>query len=384
CPPPLMKIYNDIFDEFRRTHPDINLRVLHITGNYEDKIKVMVAGNVAPDTIFMYPSALAAWVELDALEPLDTNLAADPKVGTSDYFTPMIDTFSYEGKVYGLPKDASAVIMQYNVDLFRRFGVEPPRADWTWYDMLDAAGKLTRDTDGDGRTDLWGMTPYSWWIFVWQNGGRILSEDRSRCVLLEPRAIEALEFWAALRYKHGVTPTLEAEADMGMHQMFIAQRVAMSFEIYPIVSVYRKTCEFEWDLAHVPAGPAGRCTEVRGSALAMSRQCRNREAAFEFVRWLTAVPGMSRLLTVEMPSWKSLADSDAFVKMPGLPSSKHVAVESMEYARLPLQHPLYNEIMDALNPALQKAQRGEVTVREALEQAVPQVNKILERHRARS
>jgi len=379
CPPELMELYRPIWDEFRRTHPDIGFRVLHITGNYEDKVKVMFAGKVAPDVIFMYPTALAAWVDLGALEPLDDCLARTDKASRSDYFKPMLDAFTYKGKLYGLPKDASAWVMEYNVDLFERHGVARPRGDWTWDDLLAAAKALTKDTDGDGRADHWGLNPFPWWMFVWGNGGRILSEDGARCALLEPEAVEAIEFWVALRCTHGVTPSMEATSDLGAARLFALGRAAMHFEMYPIVSVFRKQCDFRWDLAPVPRGPRCQTTEVVGSAMAVTTQSRNKAAAFEFVRWMTSPAGMRFLVTVESPSCVALAQSDEFIASPGLPPSKQVAVDVMSYARPPLQHPRYQEIRDVLDAELYRAQLGVASAREALERAVPRVDQILRR-----
>ena len=383
CPPKLMKLYYPVWDAFRRTHAEIDFRVLHITGNYEDKIKVMFAGQVAPDVIFMYPTALAAWADLDTLEPLDPYLERNPNVSREDYFPAMLDTFTYQGRLYGLPKDASADLMEYNVELFERHGVPKPSPDWTWNDMLDAAKALTMDTDGDGRIDQWGMNVYDWSSFVWQNGGRILDDTGARCMLLEPEAVEGLEFWAALRWKHGVTPTPEAAADLAFWQLFALGKVGMHFEMYPVVSILRPTCEFEWDLAHIPKGPCCRVTRAVGSALAVTTQSRNKDAAFEFVRWMTSPAGMEGLVSVESPSCIELARSPKFLESAGLPKSKQVAVDAMEYAHKPPQHPLYFEILDAVTPELEKAQRGLITVREALEHAVPEVDRILARRAKR-
>ncbi len=379
CPPELMAFYRPAFEEFRRTHPDIDFRVLHITGNYEDKIKVMFAGKVAPDVIFMYPTALPAWVTLGALEPLDDLLARDPTVGREDYFEPAIATFSYGGRIYGLPKDASATIMEYNVALFRELGIPKPGPKWTWTDLLAAGKKLTADTDGDGRVDRWGLDAPPWWVFVWQNGGRILDPSGARCTLLEPRAIEALEFWAALRWKYQVTPTPEAHSDMSFSRMFVLERVGMMFAMYPVVSILRKQCDFEWDIAPMPAGPRGRATDFVGSALAVTRQSRNKAAAFEWVRWMTSPAGMRNVISFEFPSCRALAESAEWTNSAPTPASKQVAVEAMAYARPPMQHPRYQEIMDALNPELEKAQRGMISVRRALKNAVPRVDEILRR-----
>jgi multiple sugar transport system substrate-binding protein len=379
CPPELMAIYNPIFDEFRRTHPDIDFRVLHITGNYEDKIKVMFAGNVAPDVIFMYPTALPAWVDLGGLEPLDDYLARSGKTRREDYFPVMLDTFSCKGKLYGLPKDASAPVMYYNVEMFEKCGVPKPRPDWTWSDMLQAAQALTRDTDGDGRVDQWGLYAYPWYMFVWQNGGRILDESGRHCALREPKALEALQFWADLRVRHSVTPTPEADSDMGDCRMFALRKVAMIFEMYPAVSILRKQCDFKWDIAPMPGGPAGRAVEVQASAMAVTSDSLNKEAAFEFVRWITSPAGMRFLVSVESPSCVELARSDAFLLSPGLPESKKTAIEAMDYARPPLQHPRYFEIMDALGAELGKVWLGMSPLPDAVERAAAKADEVLQR-----
>ena len=37
-----------------------------------------------------------------------------------------------------------------------------PREDWTYDDLRDAAARLTRDTDDDGKSDSWGI-----WFGAW-------------------------------------------------------------------------------------------------------------------------------------------------------------------------------------------------------------------------
>jgi multiple sugar transport system substrate-binding protein len=269
--------------------------------------------------------------------------------------------------------------MEYNVDLFVQQGVAKPTAEWTWDDMLQAARALTRDTNGDGRPDRWGLNPFPWWMFVWGNGGRILDAAGTRCTLLEPEAVEAIEYWVALRCTHGVTPTPEAASDLSASRLFALQRAAMHFEMYPVVSIFRKQCDFTWDLAPVPRGPRRRVTETVGSAMAVTSQSRSKAAAFEFVRWMTSPAGMRFLISVESPSCIALAESDEFTQSPGLPESKKIAVDAMDYARPPLQHPRFAEIMDVLEAALYKAQLGRATARQALEEAVPRVDHALRR-----
>ena len=223
------------------------------------------------------------------------------------------------------------------------------------------------------------MTAPYWWELVWQFGGRVLDEKGSRCTLLEPKALAGVEFWAALRHKHGVIPSPEAASDIGSGRLFSLGKIGMCFSIYPKVSSLRKEGKFQWDIAHMPKGPDGRAVTAFGSAMAVTCQSKNKAAAFEWVRWMTQRTGMIFLTSVENPSCLKLARSRDFLDSPGLPVSKNVAVETLEYVRPPMRHPKHDEIMDALDAELYGAQQGTITVRKALENAIPKVNRILQR-----
>jgi len=63
-----------------------------------------------------------------------------------------------DGNVWGVPFLWESLIVLYNADLFAEAGITPPTIEqpWSWDDMREAARQLTRDTNGDGRTDVYG------------------------------------------------------------------------------------------------------------------------------------------------------------------------------------------------------------------------------------
>ena len=380
CPPDLMVHFEKAFADFRQQHPEIDLRVLHITGQYEDKVKIMFAGKVAPDVIFMYPTELPAWVDLNALEPLNELMARDGQVKTDDYFRAAMETFSWDGKLYGLPKDASADILIYNKTMFRSLGLPLPTPAWTWDDYLAAARKLTRDTNGDGRIDVYGASQPEWDRLVLQNGGKVISDDGQRCLLGEPAALAALKWWAALRTQQKVTPLPEATLDTSTWRLFALQRIGMFISMYPCVPILRRTCDFEWDIALPPQGPVRRYSAFQGSALAITRQSQNKAAAYTFVRWMTS-DGMRHIMSFDIPSYVKLGRSDEWQNAAQPPASQHVAVDVMDEAAPPaIKHPAWSEINDAITPHLDQLNRGVVTAEEAVRRIVPAVNAILARY----
>jgi multiple sugar transport system substrate-binding protein len=60
-----------------------------------------------------------------------------------------------KGNVQFMPFHANIRYGIYRDDLFKKYGLKPPKS---YEDVVDAAKKLTRDTNSDGRIDLWGLT----------------------------------------------------------------------------------------------------------------------------------------------------------------------------------------------------------------------------------
>lgn len=91
--------------------------------------------------------------------------------------------------------------IHYNKELFEELGLEDlqaiyKRGEWNWEKFLEIAKKATRDTDNDGKTDVWG---YSGWAAVLvrhlavTNGAKVADDGTGKEGLTDPRTIQALE-----------------------------------------------------------------------------------------------------------------------------------------------------------------------------------------------
>lgn len=167
----------------------------------------------------------------------------------------------YQGGVYGLPWIAQPVILYYNKKLFQEAGVPFPDDSWTWDTFKDAAAKLTRDTDGDGKPDVYGFTLNGWppvAMFIWQAGGDLVGPDGTTAPIDSPEAIQAVKFYQELIYNPKYAPPQEVINEQGFADMFKAGKVAMfmggasdDLDRVPGLDV---------GVARVPAGPKGRTT----------------------------------------------------------------------------------------------------------------------------
>jgi ABC-type glycerol-3-phosphate transport system substrate-binding protein len=102
--------------------------------------------------------SLATYASAGYLESLDDWMAnhADPDYfGTDDYLPVSMEGSSYEGQIYALPLYTFGPALVYNKALFEEYDVKVPK---TMEELEEAAEKLTLDLDGDGKTDVYGIT----------------------------------------------------------------------------------------------------------------------------------------------------------------------------------------------------------------------------------
>lgn len=92
--------------------------------------------------------------------------------------------------------------IHYNRELFKKLGLPDlqeiySKGEWNWDKFLEIAKQATKDTDNDGKTDVWGFS--GWAIdavkhFTAANGGVTVDSQNAKEMLSDPRTIEAAEF----------------------------------------------------------------------------------------------------------------------------------------------------------------------------------------------
>ncbi len=145
---------SDLVKKFEDANPDIKIDARNIPWNsYYDNLYTAIAGGNAPDAAMLKMFALPRLLEMEALEPLDDRINSwDGKDNILDNLFEL--TKAQDGKHYYLPVQYVALYLYYRADMFAELGLTPPK---TCEELRDAAIKLTRDTNGDGRIDTYGF-----------------------------------------------------------------------------------------------------------------------------------------------------------------------------------------------------------------------------------
>jgi multiple sugar transport system substrate-binding protein len=275
-------VMEDLAKEFTRTHPNIAVNVqLTPWLDYWTKLKAAATGGAAPDAFWMNGPNFQLYASNGVIRPIEE------QVDTSVYPKPLVDLYTLDGKLYGLPKDMDTVGVWYNKELFDAKKMDYPADDWDWADFQSAAAKLTDPAKGvyGIGAPLTSLQEYQYNTIA-QAGGYVISPDGKKSGYDDPKTIAGLRFWTDL-IKNKQSPDLKTMTDTTPLQLFEAGKTAMywggSWNVAEFsANAYTKD---KVDVAPLPKGEK-QATIIHGVANVVSAKSEHPEQAWEFVKFL--------------------------------------------------------------------------------------------------
>lgn len=373
------EIWNRIIKRFEQLYPDIKVKLLLVSQGYDEKLQTMLASQTAPDVFYLVYEEIPAYAEKNALYPLDSLVKKDKDIDLDDFYPAALKMFTYKGRLWGLPKDLHTLAVYYNIDLFEEYGIRTDFENWDWKEFLRVAKLLTRDKDGDGRIDTFGVVPTSLHfveVCIWQNKGNILRNNR--CCVDEPEAVEAIKWLADLIFKWHVAPTVAEMADMQDEGLFRTGRLGMYISGVWAGASFRKTAKFRWNVAPLPRGKT-RANIVLGSGPVIWSRTKHLEEAYLFAKFITGPEGerIYSELGVSIPTRKSVAESPAFLNPEIPPENDKCFLDQLEYAHVIPQTPYWPRIKGILISNLENVWIGKEDVYTVCKTIASEVNHVL-------
>ncbi len=371
--------YAQLVDAFRQRQPQIAVTLIHVPGqsDYRKRLGVDFAAGTPADIVLINYRRYAPFAAKGALEPLGPYLAQSNLISEQDFYAEAIAPFTWNGVLMCIPQNISSLVVYYNRTLFQAAGLNDPQPDWTWNDFLRAAQALTRDTDGDGRVDQYGLgTEVSLFRvapFIWQNGGDLVDDPLAptRLTLDTPAAREAIQWFVDLQVKHHVTPGAVAEAAESSESRFLNGRLGMFLNSRRGVPTYRTITSFDWDVAPLPQGNS-RAGILHSDAYCMPRVSANKAAAWAFIEFANSAEGQRIIASTgrTVPSLRAVAESPAFLDPGRKPANSRVFLDVIPFMRgVPVME-TWVDIEDLAAEELERAYYGQASVDEAIATAI--------------
>lgn len=221
---------------YEKTHPNVKIKQVVIPyPAFDDKLKTaIVAGTV---DMFADETPLGAYFAKGLVAPVDYKAMGfgSPAALNAKYISQGLTPFSYEGRRYAVPNEATSYAFFINQKLFRDAGLDPVKdAPKTW-EQVRALSKRIVKRDSAGRlvrrgfdfaypsTNNYISPADEYFPMFAQEGGQIVSADGKTSAFDSPGNVKVLRFisdWVHMD-KLGGPPADDASDD------FIKGKVAM-------------------------------------------------------------------------------------------------------------------------------------------------------------
>lgn len=290
------------------------------------------------------------------------------------------------GALYALPYVGNSQLFFYRKDLFAKHNLKAPV---TWEDVLTAAKVISdQETNGaPGGGKIYGYVMRAaqgnaavadFMPIFWAFGGEMFDAS-SKPTVNSAEGIAALKFMLELgKYSPPGYASFNAD-EVGAH--LLQGTAAMSINWPAWISSFADAAKSrvigKMGFTTLPGSVNPGRAEIGNWLIAIPRDARNKDAAFNFLLWATSAEQMKRsALRGNPPTRKSLFTDPELVKQfPAYPSQ----LRSLESSKPRPRTPLWNEIENAFGIYLSKANSGELTPEDAMNQANTEIAKILER-----
>lgn len=376
----------EIIDGFIAKNPNIKVELVEAPwGDFVKKIQTEIAGGTAPDIWFQENAVILGYGKRGVAEDLSVYIKKDLK--QDEYISGLFAAQASDGKVYGVPHGINPIALAYNKKMFTDAGVPLPTKDWTYQDMLDAAKKLSKDTNGDGKLDQYGFGASSsitvgWYPWTRSKGGQVLDETKSKAMFTDPKSLDGIKTWANL-VKDGISPDADFyTAAGGDWKAFASGKVAMFFMQYSNSALINKDFpNLDYDTIEIPKGYDGKrlVPMVTNSWLIFSKaKADAKEAAWEFMKYYLSEEAQTVLAKsgAALPvNKKAMTQLDTNAS----PKNKKAYSDGIAEAGVTLdENPSWNEWRLAAQPIYSDIYAGKLTPEEGVKQLQEKVQKVLD------
>lgn len=385
--------------EFEQVHPNIHVKLENVNADYQEKLLLQIAADVAPDVAMMDPGNFQRFAKREAILPLNQFFGVDPTFDIHRYYKEIVDPHSYKGTLYVLPRDIAPMgIIYYNKRLFDEAGLAYPDGTWTWdfkirpelreKDFIWVMQQLTKK-DSTGRAYQWGysagLEDFAKMLYL-STGAQSADDNEAPTKVLmdDPRIVRAYQFAADLSLKDQFIPSpteVSTVQQASEHLLFTQGRVGMfQSGIWDVPAMRLEIPKsgpgsFGWDIALAPSYADGtRGYPTGGSGYCILAQTKHPKEAWLLTEWMAGPPGMQAMARAGLaqPAIRDLALGEPWIPGPHTPAiqqvphNRIVTDTAVPYVRFGPTADYWHDVNDDIAQVVPTIWDGTKTAKEAL------------------
>ncbi len=329
--------FQEFTKDYNAKHPDVEVELIPIPGEYDQKILTQLAGGTAPDAFYAGDGFIIKLIENKSIEELTPLMeGADSKVKPSDFFEGLWGAAkTADGKIWGITVDCNPMILWYNKKVLKDAGVTEMPADlyekgqWNW-DTFKGILEKIRATGKYGYVlDNWWGHYYSW---VTTNGGKIFDESGKYVATTDPKAVEAFKFLYDNVQAKNMTFAGTLPKGQGGDAMFMSNQVGFVGAGRWYLPVFKKNSALEFDIVPWPTNtgnklePAG----IPTAYMVMNKNTKHPKETYQFISEFVSKEGQIFRLQGGGNAVPSVAGADEVVLEGNLPEHAKYFLDARE------------------------------------------------------
>ncbi|MGG4035199.1 ABC transporter substrate-binding protein [Paenibacillus cisolokensis] len=326
-------------------------------GGYDEtvtKLQQAISAGTAPDVSMVERAYVQLFADSEVLEDLKPYLESSGM--SEDLFTEGLMGHSYfNDQLVSLPLNRSTPILHVNKTLLDEKGLSIPK---TWEEMKTVANALVVKENGEFKR--YGLSmPYDTWYpiaMISQADGRFFNDEGTSIGFYDNgvgekvfRYLKDLQATGALYY-----PPAQDSGNI-VNQMFLEGRVAMMFQSTGVIGSLLGSVEFDYETAFLPQDVKF-ATPTGGANVVMLEGSKNKEAAWEFIRFMMEDPNGAQQFILDsgyLPFTTKMVESEPMQALWEKEPNRKVAYDQLQYAVDTNKHVAWPEVMHEFFSAIE-------------------------------
>jgi multiple sugar transport system substrate-binding protein len=371
-----------LLPDFERRHPDIRVELQQLPWTAAHaKLLTAFASDALPDVFQLGNTWVPELAALNALAPLDADVAASASVRRDDYFPGIWDTNVVDGRLYGLPWYVDTRLLYYRRDILAAAGYDAPPATWAEWLAMQAAIKA--EVGADRYAVLLPLNEFEPLLALsLQQSEPLLRDDARYGNFRSDSFRRTLTFYAGM-FEQGFAPQMTNTQISNVWTEFGRGYFAFYISGPWNIAEFQKRLPAElqdaWMTAPLPGPDGPGASNAGGSSLVIARASERRDAAWALIQYLSEPDVQRRFhgLVGGMPprrsSWEgsALAD-DAYAQAFRV---------QLERARATPKIPEWERIATEMRVVAERVVHGDYDVDRAVAELDARTDRILEKRR---
>lgn len=282
-------VLDDAIKLFEKQNPGVKVEYTSgiLKEDYSEWLSGQLLSENAPDVFYVLADDFNNFAEIGVLADLSLFIKDDKDFNKKAFYSSAYAYGQYDGSQYALPYECAPKLMFVNKSILDKEGIEVPDEKWTWDDFYSICENVTKDTDGNGTVDQFGVIGYTWEEAFESEGIKLFNQKGTKCDFTDDKIGKALSFIERLESINMGYNADSKDFDLG-NVVF----QPMSFSTYRAYKPYplrvKKYTSFEWECIPMPAGPDGDNISTLDTLLiGMNKKSRNKDAAWDLIKTLT-------------------------------------------------------------------------------------------------